>query len=219
MEHIILVRMCTSMRVGGGQTRRQWPKSTHSLCTPNPPHTHNRTTQVLTWFAIPIMQGFADAGDFSILGKLRTSLRVNLRFWMIMGSLALVGLLFLLFTGRLNGIDLYKTAIIASNTYGLIAIMVLLGYGLVEIPRNVWRRSFPEARLKWHHYRVGKAAERLQTASYDLQRLLQVVQATSGPISRRDPLRGYMDIIVRFVEHYSPLALYVKGLQLLLNSA
>ncbi len=153
------------------------------------------------------MQGFADAGDFSVLGKLRTSLRVNLRFWMIMGSLALVGLLFLLFTGRLNGIDLYKTAIIASNTYGLIAIMVLLGYGLVEIPRNVWRRSFPEARLRWHHYRVGKAAERLQTASHDLQRLLQVVQATSGPISRRDPLRRYMDIIVRFVEHYSPLSL------------
>lgn len=85
--------------------------------------------------------------------------------------------------------------------------MVLLGYGLVEIPRTVWRRSFPESRLQWHYYRVGRAAERLQSASFDLQRLLHVVQATSGPISRRDPLRKHMDLIVGFVEHYSPIPL------------
>lgn len=223
------------------------------------------------------MLGFSDAGDFTVLGKLRTSLRENLRFWMIMVILGVVGFFFLLFTGRLTGIDLYKTvcimdasgtciimwhitcncvvhmfendchvapfdhgqtyndsdtacprpppvlwlqrpfpphpfpsqAIIASNTYGLIAVMVLLGYGLVEIPRTVWRRSFPESRLQWHHYRVGRAAERLQSAGFDLQRLLQVVQATSGPISRRDPLRRNMDLIVGFVEHYSPIALCV----------
>lgn len=55
------------------------------------------------------MLGFSDAGDFTVLGKLRTSLRENLRFWMIMISLGVIGFVFLLFTGRLNGIDLYKT--------------------------------------------------------------------------------------------------------------
>lgn len=40
-------------------------------------------------------------------------------------------------------------------------IIALLGYGLVEIPRIFWRRSFPEARLKYHYHRVGRAAERL----------------------------------------------------------
>lgn len=44
---------------------------------------------------------------------------------------------------------------------GLIVIIALLGYGLVEIPRIFWRRSFPEARLKYHYHRVGRAAERL----------------------------------------------------------
>lgn len=36
-------------------------------------------------------------------------------------------------------------------------IIALLGYGLVEIPRILWRRSFPESRLKWHYHRVGRS--------------------------------------------------------------
>jgi len=44
---------------------------------------------------------------------------------------------------------------------GLIVIIALLGYGLVEIPRIFWRRPFPETRLKYHYHRVGRAAERL----------------------------------------------------------
>jgi hypothetical protein len=31
----------------------------------------------------------------------------------------------------------------------------LLGFGLVELPRLLWRRSFPESRLKWHYHRVS----------------------------------------------------------------
>ncbi len=36
---------------------------------------------------------------------------------------------------------------------GLIVCILLLGYGLVEIPRVLWRRSFPEKRLRWHYHR------------------------------------------------------------------
>jgi hypothetical protein len=28
-----------------------------------------RATQLLTWFIIPVTQGFCDAGDFTFLGK------------------------------------------------------------------------------------------------------------------------------------------------------
>ena len=38
----------------------------------------------------------------------------------------------------------------------MIVIIALLGYGLVEIPRVFWRRSFPEKRLKWHYHRQGR---------------------------------------------------------------
>lgn len=54
-------------------------------------------------------QGFADAGEFTALGRLRTSIRDSLRFWVAIGALALFGLVFLIATGNFNIGDIKKT--------------------------------------------------------------------------------------------------------------
>lgn len=43
--------------------------------------------------------------------------------------------------------------------------------------------------------RVGRAAEKLEDATLEMQLVATVIEATSQPMSRRDPLRPYMDII------------------------
>ena len=81
---------------------------------------------------------------------------------------------------------------------GLVVIIALLGYGLVEIPRIFWRRSFPETRLKWHYHRVGRAADKLTDASAELETVLAIVLATSQQIPRSDTtLRRYMDLVIK----------------------
>ena len=46
------------------------------------------------------------------------------------------------------------TLVIAlSNAFGLVAITLFLGYGLVEVPRFTWRRAQPEVCLRWHLFR------------------------------------------------------------------
>jgi hypothetical protein len=35
------------------------------------------TSQALTWLILPIMQSYATAGDFTILGKIKTALIAN----------------------------------------------------------------------------------------------------------------------------------------------
>lgn len=44
-------------------------------------------------------------------------------------------------------------------------------------------------------FRVGQAAEKLEDAALDVQRVATVVEATSKTMSSRDPLRRYMDLI------------------------
>jgi hypothetical protein len=41
---------------------------------------------------------------------------------------------------------------------GLVAGILLLGYGLVEIPRHTWKAD-PEQSLKWCAHRAGRHAE------------------------------------------------------------
>ena len=47
--------------------------------------------------------------------------------------------------------------------------------------------------------RVGRAAEKLQAAAREMAHVATVVEATSQPMARRDPLRARMDIIYKEV--------------------
>ncbi|KAK9868826.1 hypothetical protein WJX84_008007 [Apatococcus fuscideae] len=163
------------------------------------------STQVLTWFLIPFFQGYFDAGNFSKLGKSQTSLRNSLTHWAVIGVLGGIGLAFLLITGRLTIGSIPNLAIQLSNTYGLIVITLLLSYGLVEIPRFVWRTSEPEVRLRYCCHRIGRAAEKLEDAAFELIRVATVVEATSQPMPKRDPLRPYMDQIYQQANEWSPI--------------
>jgi hypothetical protein len=155
---------------------------------------------VLTWAVIPVLQGYAVSGAFSVGGRLWHSLKRLWVFYLVIGALAAAGVLGALAAGSLTLATLPALVFTLSNAYGLIVLVALLGYGLVEIPRIFWRRSWPETRLKWHYHRVGRAADRLTDASDELERVLAIVLATSQQVPRADAkLRAYMDYIIRCV--------------------
>lgn len=45
---------------------------------------------------VPLIQGFEDAGDFTVTERLKTSVHVNLVFYLIVGSIGLFGLILLI---------------------------------------------------------------------------------------------------------------------------
>ena len=52
--------------------------------------------------------------------------------------------------------------------------------------------------------RLGRCADTLQDAAGELQAVMTVVEATSPPMSRRDLMRPYMDIIYKYAQDKSP---------------
>lgn len=45
---------------------------------------------------VPTIQGYEDAGDFTVKERLKTSLHVNLVFYIVVGSIGLFGLILLI---------------------------------------------------------------------------------------------------------------------------
>lgn len=45
---------------------------------------------------VPTIQGYEDAGDFTVKARLRTSIHGNLVFYLCLGSVALIGLILLI---------------------------------------------------------------------------------------------------------------------------
>lgn len=153
------------------------------------------STFLLTWLVVPLIQGFEDAGDFSLVERLKTSIHVNLVFYLIVGSIGLFGLILLISMQKIRGVKLLGFAMACSNTFGLVTGAFLLGFGLSEIPKSLWRNADWTTRQKVLSHKVAKMAVKLDDAHQELSNTIVVAQATSKQMSRRDPLRPCMDVI------------------------
>ena len=170
------------------------------------------STQLLTWLVIPVLQHYSVSGAPGALGRLWYALNKLWKFYVIVGALVVLGILTAAAFGELELATLPQLIVTLSNTYGLVAIMALLGYGLVEVPRVLWRRSFPETRLKWHLHRVGRACNRLAKAAEELEQSLVIVVVTMQQIPRSETaLRNQAESLLHFANQASPIPL--KGLK------
>ncbi|CAI9780902.1 unnamed protein product [Fraxinus pennsylvanica] len=60
------------------------------------------STFLLTWLVVPLIQGYEDAGDFTVKARLKTSIHVNLVFYLIVGSIGLFGLILLIIMDKIG---------------------------------------------------------------------------------------------------------------------
>ncbi|XWS44972.1 hypothetical protein CRYUN_Cryun15aG0095800 [Craigia yunnanensis] len=152
-------------------------------------------TFLLTWAVVPLIQGFEDAGDFSVTERLKTSVHVNLVFYSIVGFIGLVGLILLITMNKNWSGGILGLAMALSNTFGLVTGAFLLGFGLSEVPKSLWKNADWTIRQKVLSHKIAKMAVMLDEAHQELSNAIVVAQATSNQMSKRDPLRPYMDVI------------------------
>ncbi|KAM3694584.1 hypothetical protein ACJW31_07G068600 [Castanea mollissima] len=140
----------------------------------------------------PTIQGYEDAGDFTVTERLKTSIHANLVFYVCIGAIGLFGLILLILLRRNWSGGILGLAMACSNTFGLVTGAFLLGFGLSEIPKGIWKNADWTARQKALTHKVAKMAMELDDAH---QEFSNAIVATSKQMSKRDTLRPYMNII------------------------
>ncbi|KAF8772639.1 hypothetical protein HU200_005603 [Digitaria exilis] len=153
------------------------------------------STFILAWSVVPTLQGYEDSGDFTFKERLKTSIHKNMTYYAIVGSTGLFGLILIIIMRHDWVHGILGFAMACSNTFGLVTGAFLLGFGLSEIPRNIWRNADWTRRLQFLSHKVAKMATKLDHAHQEYCSTIFVVQATSNQMSKRDPLRPCMDII------------------------
>uniref|UniRef100_A0AAX7T245 LMBR1 domain containing 2 n=1 Tax=Astatotilapia calliptera TaxID=8154 RepID=A0AAX7T245_ASTCA len=157
------------------------------------------TSQCLTWLLLPFMQSYARSGGFSITGKIKTALIENAIYYgtylLIFGSL-------LIYVAvhpelRLSWYELQTIGITAANTWGLFLLVLLLGYGLVEIPRSYWNSSRHGHLLVKTYFKASKLMTEKADAEENLEDVMEEVRKVSESIKYNHPLRKYIDTILR----------------------
>uniref|UniRef100_A0A1B6KRT3 LMBR1 domain-containing protein 2 homolog n=1 Tax=Graphocephala atropunctata TaxID=36148 RepID=A0A1B6KRT3_9HEMI len=156
------------------------------------------TSQFLTWLVLPLMQSYAKAGEFTFQGKLKSALVDNAIYY---GSyLFLCGVLLIYIAMKpglyLDGPKLKAIASSASNTWGLFLLVLLLGYALVEIPRNLWLSSSCPYTLHHAYFKAAKLSADKCEAEDTLDDTLESVQSISNYIRPGDTLYSHLSTIL-----------------------
>ncbi|KAJ8285294.1 hypothetical protein GJAV_G00025200 [Gymnothorax javanicus] len=157
------------------------------------------TSQCLTWLLLPFMQSYARSGGFSITGKIKTALVENAIYYgtylLIFGSL----LIYVAVHPKwhLSWYELQTIGITAANTWGLFLLVLLLGYGLVEIPRSYWNSACRGHLLDKTYFKAAKLMSEKADAEEALEDAMEDVRKVSESIKYNDPLRKYIDTILR----------------------
>lgn len=81
---------------------------------------------------------------------------------------------FFLFLQHLRRRDIQTIGITAANTWGLFLLVLLLGYGLVEIPRSYWLSSSHSYLLDKTYFKVAKIATEKADAEVNLADVMEV---------------------------------------------
>ena len=160
---------------------------------------------ILTYLINPLHASYADAPDFTFLGRCRTSLAENVIYYAGTGAAALVGFFLLLVMHKVDVDTIPGLSGALGNAFGLVAGIFLLGHGVVEVPRKVWRWGTPAARLKWCFYQLGHAAEKVEEQYGKLSTSLSVVTAVARQIPQHDPVRPLIELIERESVAMAPL--------------
>ncbi len=76
---------------------------------------------------------------------------------------------YLVYAKNLTADAISGLLVCASNTWGLVMIMVALGYSFFEVPRSMWERANRPAFLKLLHQRAASVASEAETGKVCLR--------------------------------------------------
>lgn len=157
------------------------------------------SSQLLTWLVLPLMQSFTQAGEFTVSGKLKSALWDNSIYY---ASLLFIAIILFIYIAMQPGLHLTwdklkAIAAAASNTWGLFVLVLMLGYGLVEVPRSLWRSSQRGYQLNRAYFKIAKLMMERTDAEEAAEEAVANAYALSQVVGQSDMRREHVDTILK----------------------
>eukprot|EP00590_Aulacoseira_subarctica_P006893 CAMPEP_0172418942 /NCGR_PEP_ID=MMETSP1064-20121228/5380_1 /TAXON_ID=202472 /ORGANISM="Aulacoseira subarctica , Strain CCAP 1002/5" /LENGTH=596 /DNA_ID=CAMNT_0013158121 /DNA_START=78 /DNA_END=1868 /DNA_ORIENTATION=- len=122
---------------------------------------------ILAFVVLPMTRKCLLSGHFTVYTRFSDAIQTSIRNYVIMIGLLFLAILILAI--RLHKWDVVPILMAIGNTYGLLLVALLLGYGLVDLPRQMYRMAFPQKELRRTQILANAADEALFEAVWELQ--------------------------------------------------
>ncbi|KAJ2367486.1 hypothetical protein IW150_005661, partial [Coemansia sp. RSA 2607] len=153
---------------------------------------------MLTWLVLPIMMSYVDSGAFTFKARLRESAWSNLQFYGISGAVGLVLVGYVVLTRRIVGTDLVAFMMALANFWGLFLVITFMGFGLVSIPRKLWRQGDLVLELSKIQSRAVAYKDKAYDSALELADVVREANLVSTRIGYNDDLRHCVEKIIEY---------------------
>ncbi|KAK0113043.1 hypothetical protein ONS95_014751 [Cadophora gregata] len=145
-------------------------------------------TFALTWFILPILAEYADAGYRDPRGRLLFSLRANAQYQALLFGAGIIGMIYVFVTQKASFASLKATVMALAYCWGLMLAIYLMGHGLVALPRKLFRKASISGSLKRIQAAAAKVHEKMEDAIQNLEDLeaqvSELAQRKTGSASK-----------------------------------
>jgi len=160
-------------------------------------------TYALTWLILPLHQAYEDAADFNTKDRIKRAVREKATFVAVILALLGIGTASLMASEKLSLGSMRAAGIVLANVWGISTGVLLMGFGLVDIPKSLWNNASFSGRLARAYKHVAGASRSLTNAHENLAKQVTTVATTSSVMPRRHELRWAMSIIEKEAPEFS----------------
>ncbi|KAI2630692.1 LMBR1-like membrane protein-domain-containing protein [Hypoxylon sp. NC1633] len=150
-------------------------------------------TFVLTWFILPILAEYSDAGYREPKARILYSLRANAQYYALVLGSGVLGLVYFFISYGPSFVSLKGLILALAYCWGLILAIYLMGHGLVAIPRNLIRNASASRRLRQLQSYAPKLYEKMEDATMNLEDI--EVQVSELSKRKTGSARDFLDWI------------------------
>lgn len=150
-------------------------------------------TFALTWFILPILAEYSDAGYREPKDRIMYSLRQNAQYQAIVFGSGILGLIYVFISYGFRLVSLKSVVMALAYCWGLFLAIYLMGHGLVTIPRTLLRNASISGRLRRLQSHAPRLYERMEDAIMNLEEL--EVQVSELSKRKTGSARNFQDWI------------------------
>jgi hypothetical protein len=167
------------------------------------------STFLLTWIILPMQDEYHSSGHFSFKDKLYDASMKNLLYLGIASTAAIVYIIYMVSTGSGSPLQIIALMMAMGNTYGVFIIIVLMGSGLVGLPRRLWQISDSNTELKRIYISAPSIESSYQESRFELEdieadvsTIFKWVQSLDCNNKKYIELMKYVDILNDSVNNF-----------------
>ncbi|KAF9990732.1 hypothetical protein BGZ75_000118 [Mortierella antarctica] len=160
----------------------------------------NRTEHACRGMENPLLEQFCvdmaytQSGEFTVMRKFRSAVRYNLIYQLIIGTIALIGLVGVIYVQGTSNLRAYVMAL--SNSWGLVLVVIFMGYGMVDVPRRLWHKGDNSRELRRISFKASVVKDKRQDTEDEVHAVAKELSVVCHRVQLSDPLRPFIDQMV-----------------------